>query len=472
MQLFVGRGFFLISGFATSAILSRTLGPASFGVYGVVISVLAWFERVLSGGIPGATALLIPRYDRRSDPVEQGARLLLSVWVLPLFVILWFAAPAIAGLIDIPHGTALLRVAALDLPAMSWMYAAEGILNGRRNFQAQGSLQVMQSAAKLLGVLTLLAIGVTVKGALIAHVAGTVVAVSIITYLFPPNRTRPTREILRSMLGFALPSSIYLISLPALLNMSLWQLKASQAGAVAAVGFFVASLNLTRILQLVPATVSGVLFSSLSWAIAHADRSLVQRHVRDAGRLALGVLTAAWVLLAVDSSSVMSLLFGREYAGGGGILTILTLAFAFSALSDVWLVGLSADGKIKISAMWALGLLPVVFLANRLLIPLAGAEGAAAGSACVFGLGAAIAAILVYRNYKALLDPRSTARILGCGAVVWVVGDLLPPAGPWVLLKLAALGLLYLGLLRACGEITKDDLVLIPVIGVKLRDAV
>ena len=50
VQMLVARVFLLVSGFGVSIILARALGPAEFGVYGVVMSFLVWFERIIGGG--------------------------------------------------------------------------------------------------------------------------------------------------------------------------------------------------------------------------------------------------------------------------------------------------------------------------------------------------------------------------------------------------------------------------------------
>ena len=52
MQLLVGRGLFMVSGYLITVILARGLGPAAYGVYGVVMSLLLWIEVVGDLGNP------------------------------------------------------------------------------------------------------------------------------------------------------------------------------------------------------------------------------------------------------------------------------------------------------------------------------------------------------------------------------------------------------------------------------------
>jgi O-antigen/teichoic acid export membrane protein len=110
-QLLAARGCFMIMGYLISIILARGLGPTEYGVYGVVMSVLLWIEMAASAGIPGATASLIPQYEKRAPTVEQTARVILLAVSLVLFFLCWLFAPTFARLFDIPAGTTLFRLA-------------------------------------------------------------------------------------------------------------------------------------------------------------------------------------------------------------------------------------------------------------------------------------------------------------------------------------------------------------------------
>jgi O-antigen/teichoic acid export membrane protein len=210
---------------------------------------------------------------------------------------------------------------------------------------------------------------------------------------------------------------------------------------------------------MIPAAVSGVLFTSLAAAVGRGDQSSASRHIQDATRLSLGMLVPAWVLLSVDSSSVMALLFGSAYADGGILLSLLCLAFLFSALLDLWLHAISADGSVAISALVTASLVPVLWLANRYMIEAGGAIGAARATVAVFSLGALLAAGLTARKFGKVVKWLSVLRIGAAGVTIWFIGSLLPPAGPWVVAKLAVLGLVYLAVLGLSGEITKQEIV-------------
>jgi O-antigen/teichoic acid export membrane protein len=104
-----------------------------------------------------------------------------------------------------------------------------------------------------------------------------------------------------------------------------------------------------------------------------------------------------------------------------------------------------------------LGVIPVVVLANRLLIPKFGGVGAAA--ALVLGVALALVVVggLAYRRYGALVQPRTLGRVALAAGAVAALAAAIPAPGALLFVKLAALGVLYLGILAVTGEITRAD---------------
>jgi O-antigen/teichoic acid export membrane protein len=458
VQILISRMFLLVSGFGVSIILARGLGPVDFGIYGVVMSVLVWFERVISAGIPGATATLLLRGDEPRAVVQRSARLLLTFVALPLFVAVWLLAPALSAYLGIPSGTTLIRIAAFNLPAMAAYFAYDGIFNGQRMFAAQSLLQIAQSAAKLAGIALLVLVGLSVTGAFVAHVAATLIAVLMVPMRFRLDHGRASGAVMRRMVRIAVPMGAYLVALSVLMNLSLWQLQAAPNQSATDVGFYVAGLNLTRIMMMVPSTVSGVLFASLAWAISSSRPELARKYFQEAVRFALIVTAPACVVLTMDASAVLELLYGEDYVAGGPILAALCVAFALVALLDVLFHGLMAHGRFALSAAILIALVPVLFALNSVLIPWAGAVGAAVASMIAMSLGAAAGGALAWRNLTAPLSLRTFARIGFACVVVGFACAQVSVGGGWLVAKMSGLAVFYLAILWVTGEISTKDL--------------
>jgi stage V sporulation protein B len=457
-HLMVAQAVLLVTGFAVSILLGRGLGPAGFGVYGVVMSVLGWLERTLNAGVPGSAAAMISRDEAGAHNTEKTARAILVLWSLPLFVLFWFGAPALSRYFGIGNGTLIFRIAALNIPAMALFFAYEGVLKGRRHFAAVSAIQMIQSVAKLVGVLVLVWIGLSLSGAFVAHVLASLLPVAVAAVIFPLRGPAASAATAWQIMRAALPLTLYSVALVVLMNMSLWQLQHSGLYDGAVTGQFVASMNLTKILMVIPATTSGVLYVSLSWALSGNRQDLVAKYIVEAGRFALVTLVPACVLMWVDGEAVIRLLYGQAYAGSGAILARLGVAFAAVAVLDIYFYVLLARGLTGRAVLTATALIPVLFLLNAWWIPLAGGRGAASAAMAVLSLGAVLLALLTWRQFGYLLRAKTVLRVFIAGAIVAILSLLWPVNGPLLLVKMAALGVVYLAALFVMRELTAHDL--------------
>jgi O-antigen/teichoic acid export membrane protein len=456
-QLLIARAAFIASGYLVAVIVARGLGPTDYGIYGVLISVLTWLEVLASAGIQGATGKLIPEHQSEVHVVEQSARFVLLTLALTLFAVGWLAAPAIGELFRIPDGAHLFRLAILDLPLASIYISYQGILTGHRLFGPLGVSQTLFGVAKVVGVLVLLGVGLSVASVLVANAAATL---AVVIYLFvrhPPAGLWPQRAMVGRLIAIAVPMGTYLLAMQVLLRLDLWSLKRLWNGGGEVIGQYVAALNLARLLTVIPTVQSGVLFASISWALAKNDENAAQGHLLEATRFALLLVAPACVILGAEASSVMGVLFSDAYAAGGRFLLFQLLAFGIYGLLDAFAHSLMAAGERWRIASMLLALIPVVLLGNLLLIPSIGPVGAAVSLLLGVLLGACMLGFLVLRRHRALFRWSSLARVFGAAAVVGLAGGLVAVPDAWVLVKVGVEGALYLLLLWSLGELQATD---------------
>jgi O-antigen/teichoic acid export membrane protein len=457
VQLLMARTVFLASGMVVSIILARGLGPVEFGIYGVIISVLTWTQLLLNGGVPGATAKLLAQQPERAGSIEQTARAVLIIGGLALFAAGWFAAPALARLLGIPSAADVLRVALLDLPLMAAYFAWQGALYGHARFGTLALSLVVHTQVKLVGIVLLAFSGLSVMGAILAQVAA---SAGVLVYLFavvPPSRAMPAFELARPMLMMALPLSLYAMALQIHVNLGLWLLSAVGTAGDAR-GFFVAALNISRTLSVVQAVLSGVVFASMSRALAQREEATARRHLEDGTRFALLLIAPAAALLSVDADEVVILLFGPGYAAAGDILRWQLGAFALLPLLDLCFMALAADGRPGYPA-WLLAALiaPAVALCLALVNSRGGA-GAAAAQAIIVAIATAFAAMLTWRRFRTLVAPSTLLRV-GCAtALTALLSAQISVTGPLLVVKLAALAAVWLMILVLLRELTLADL--------------
>jgi Na+-driven multidrug efflux pump len=117
-----------------------------------------------------------------------------------------------------------------------------------------------------------------------------------------------------------------------------------------------------------------------------------------------------------------------------------------------------AAGHFAWAAATPVALVPVSVLLNFWLIPVAGAPGAALAMVVVMTLGMVCGLVLARRCFGATMIRGTLVRVLVAAAVTGALARLFAVPLPWVLPKLAMLGLAYLALLVLLRELTVDDL--------------
>jgi O-antigen/teichoic acid export membrane protein len=456
-QLLLARGCFVVSGYAVSVLLARALGTTDFGIYGVVISQLLWLEMFTSAGVPGATSKLMADGRHEVDEVERSARMLLLGLSLLLLGVCWFLAPFVATLMRIPQGARLFRIAIIDLPFAALYGSYVGILTGHRRFGIVAAAQVVYSMTKLAWVIALIQLGFSVERAIIGSVLSTCVVCAVLAVRYPPRGFLPRRQIMREIAAIAAPMTLYLVSGNVLLNLDLWSLQSLWESGGEVVGQYVASVNLARILTAIPAAQAGVLFASVAWAVASRDTARARRHIQEATRFAVVIAAGACVILGIDATEILSVLYSSAYAEGGRFLRLQLAGLALFALIDAFSHALMAAGRQWLMAGALITTVPLVWLSNYLLIPRLGPWGAAVSMLFGMGVGATLTGAIAYRHFGPLISRSTLIRVPVAATLVGLGSAAVVVRGPMVIFKAAVLAGLYLLMLHRLGEITEKD---------------
>jgi O-antigen/teichoic acid export membrane protein len=457
MQLLVGRLGALACGYAITVLLARGLGPAEYGVYGVIVSVLAVLEMAAGLGIPGAATKLIPEHEADAAAVARTATFLLAAGSLALFAALWVLAPLLARALDIRDGAGLFRLAFVDLPLSGLVFAYQAALYGHRRFGAIGVSLAVYAAAKLTGVLALLALGMSVAAALVVNALGTLGAVLFLVGRVDAPGLRPSARLVAPLLRLAVPIGTYTVLAYTLMSVDLWILKAQGGAPPEAIGGYVAALNVARVLGVVPAVLTPVVFASVCRALARGDEAAAGRHVQGSVRFAAIVAAPACALIALDGEAIMVAIYSELYAGSGGLLALQVVGFGALAVLDPLLQAALASGQYRRGVGVLAALIPLAVIADVGLVGRLGALGAAIGLAGILSAGAAAALALARARFGPVLRTATLARVLAAVLVVAVVGRWLEVTGPWLALKLALLVGLYVAVLAAAGELRRRD---------------
>jgi O-antigen/teichoic acid export membrane protein len=460
-----GMAVLSLCGYLNSVMLARGLGPAAFGVYGVVYSLLLASEQVLRFGIPQSLAKLI----NSGTTGDVGRLEATGVWIvfsvnLAAFALLWAAAPWLADWLNLGNGAYLIRIAILDLPFFGVYRVLLHIFGGRRNFRASGIATCIYATARAAGIAVLLALdSLTIQGALIANAVASLIGFLVLAFQAGPRVFRPTLSERSQVTTTAIPITVGDVAVQGLLSIDLWLLSAMGVALAAGVrGEYVAALSLARGPNLVSYVLVGVLVPLIALAESSGRPAAAQRLVTGATRMLVTLVLPACALMAANAGDLMVLFFGEGYREGALILALLSFAqgFGFTVLLTLQAV-MIAIGMAGVAARHMYVALAAALLLNVTLIPQWGATGAALAAMLSLALANLLVGRAIFRKIGALLDVRRDLLAVAAASVVAVASWFIRSGQHWVLVEMAALALVYLALAWWLGLVGPADIALL-----------
>jgi len=436
--------------------LARALQPELYGLLAVVTSLIMWWELSGASVFKGATTWAVAgQGDKWLGPAATGLRLNL-IWALGLAAGCMLTAPTIADALGDASLAPYIRLMAVDIPLYLLWVIHNAILNGRRRYGQYALSNAAYWAAKVILVCGLVALGFSVKGAILGSIGASVVGLAT-AWAFNgiglPKATYPARELIL----FGLPLLGLAVIDQLILGMDLWSVKAIMPSAEAAGHYGVARYGL-QAAMMVPFAVVGAMFPTLTGAIKRNNRQSIEELIRESARFVVIIIAPMIAIIACSGKEVISLVFGHAYAPAAAPLLILlagALALGMRYVGNTVLVAAGRPGTVLAALA---PMLPINIALNLTLVPRYGLVGAATATAITGGLAAAVMLWLTWRQFRVLVSPLVVLRTLIAAGVVYGIGLLVPAQGALVLLQLAGLSGLYLLMLTGLGELKKRDL--------------
>ncbi len=441
----LGRGGAMAANLASLALAARVLPQAQFGIFVLVTGLAQVLVQVADFGTGPVFAQQAGRLDerRRLDGEFWGSFLL-----------------ARAGLAAAAAGIGLLvslGMSGAESRAMLLVSLAAGLVAARfldPLFQMAGvpwrsSATQLAGAAATLGLAALAtALHPTLGGFLLAFIGAAAVFcaaswVAVGGLIAPPAAVQ--RATVKRILRLAAPIGVagLLTAVNGRANLLFLEHFSGQ-DALATFGAATRVLDLAvNLAVLVLSPLIPVLSRSAQAGIPALAAS-IRASVLLLLQLALPLLVATPVL----SPLVVRLLYGAHYAAAAPVLDVLALVgfgVVFSLLASYALLALNVTHY----AIWITGSSVIANLAlNALLVPRAGAMGAAVAAVCSECLLAGLASAALLRHVPGAIDVRASARALALAAAAFLLLHALPPllceAGSLLALLACALPLLRL----------------------------
>ncbi len=473
--------YFIVLGLVQQIALPRVLGLAGYGALSSALSIASVaYNPVVTTSIQGVSRAISAS---REDEQPGIVRRLMGVHALVAFVLglAFFALSApIGDATGAPHIVPSLRILAGVMLLYSVYSPLIGVLNGRKLFLRQASLDILAATLRTIGLIgggfALASSGRGVEGSAGGFVvAATIVLLAAVAWVGLGRRASGGTSV-GSHLLFIGPLLLGQVLLNLLLQADLTLLRAFAAESAAAAGMpleaadpLVGAYRATQLFCFLPyqmlISVTFILFPLLAKAHHDADKEAVARYVRTGIRLAL-VLAGLMVSVTSGlSGPLIRLIFPAEAATlGTASMQVLTLGFGAFAIFGILVTVLNSLERERASAV----ITGLAFLLVAVLC-FVRVRGGEFGAGMLFNtalsttaglVGATIvAAVLVRRAAGALVSPLSLLRVVAALSVAIGVGRQFPTASkPMTLVLSAAVASVYVVVLLISRELGKADL--------------
>jgi O-antigen/teichoic acid export membrane protein len=451
-RVFFAECLILPTGLITVVFLTRKLGPENYGFFALSAAIVIWIETSISSLFSRSTVQLVSEAHDWAPIGTSVIRAQLTIGCLSTLLLLLLAGP-ISDLLDAPVLTTYICFFALDIPFFSLANAHRDIMTGVGFFRGRARMTIWRWLSRLVLIVLLVELGFSVPGAILGSVGASVLGLLISRRYVRPSLLSPNSFPMRRLVLYALPLSLFAISMQAYGKMDLLLLK-TLGGSADQAGMYSAAQNLSIVPGILSLSFSPILQSSLGNLLKAGQNEAAAKVVRYTLHAVVWLLPFA-AMTAGASSEIVPLIYGERYSSAAPLLAILIHAalawLTISVASAILIAGGKPSWPFRIIGP----MVPLALGGHLLLIPKFGPIGASLVTTLISTFGAVSTIVAVYQVWNSLSLISTIVRSAGVSALVILLAMLWPTPGFLVLFKIFVISLLIVAgvfLLREFGR--------------------
>jgi O-antigen/teichoic acid export membrane protein len=414
------KGFLALS----FLLIARKFGPAQFGTFTYVFTWVYVFALFSSLGFSPVSTREVAR-DQAIAPEVLGCALIIrliasAISVMLLLVVMFFSP------MGRPELRSMVLVLAWTIPPLAVLDQLAAYVMGFGSNSRFAFINLVQWGSYFIATILGIIVGRGLQPVLAFQLIGVSCSLLICVFVFRTDLLAAFRRQFNMRLAKYLTREAAPLAMTNLLGVLYFRIGTLQLYhflGPGSTGLYTSSLQVVEALQLIPMAITGAMFPLISRAIGNNSE-----FSRLFNRIVIVLVFFSLFIGATAStigSSVMPLIFGKEYAGSGRLLSLLIWAATPTFLHYTFAYFLIAAHKQKLVTLNALLGVVISFTANLTLIPRYGVLGAVYGSLitetsiCILHLSFLLPLVKVSRELNLLAIPAMGALLVVLTGFRW-----------------------------------------------------
>lgn len=384
----MGQGIGTLFGFLAGIVLARSLGPSGRGTYALLTLASATLILAINLGLGQASVYYIGNKSYSSSLVASNLLALSLIIGIPTAVV---SAVVVVhwGMYLFPDTSPMLIFPViLSIPfALSRLYSGQ-LFTAQQDFRRYNLLVSTEQIFRFALLLIVWMIGLGTIGAIWAFVA-TSILFALIGWKWVSQKIAGLRLVFdkamtKKFVSYGIRS--YSTILLAYLNLRFDMFLVGFFAGASSVGLYAVAVSISELVRQISNMLVLVLFSRIP-SLSADDASRLTNLV---ARCTMTVVVMATIVILLLGNTLISILFGNEFQSAQFALTLLLPGVALSNLGNVLYSDIAGRGKPEIGIYATVASLTVMLIADFLMIPYWGINGAAFASTISYSVSTVI----------------------------------------------------------------------------------
>lgn len=455
----IARGIFLISSYALHLFLGRYLGPADYGVAGIILALLTFFKVFLNDGLFHTISRYTSAHHNQSRSIRKKILKLQLVFVFFLSGIYFTLSNLIADFLHDPKFISYIRLSTFILPPMGLFFIYMGSLNGLRLFHKQALGSGFYGIMRLLCVFAFVVLGFRINGIIIGLFLAPLMALILARYLCvssEPDQEGTFHLSIKEILPFATPIILFSVGVNILMSLDLFLVK-SILRSDDQTGFYTAATIIGKLPYHFIISFTLTLFPSISQAHAQHNLEKIRHYIKRFTKYITHIMIPTVTIISITASDFISIIYSKRFIPSSQPLAIIIWGNTFLAYFLFCTTILMAIGRPKVPFFFLFFSLPLAIFLNLHFIPKYNLIGAALATTLSHLAGLILSSWYVINYLNISLSIKTIfIIILGISSVI-ISSYILPFSGFFLLLKYVILIVIYTIIMFICKEIDLED---------------